>query len=287
MNKVLSIAIYLFSLLPFKVLYFLSDILYYILYYLIHYRREVVKTNIQNSFPNKSSIEQDKIAKKYYRFLADLIVEIIKMKTISAKQMRERLIIINPEEYFQYLDNNKSIIMVTAHYGNWEWGIPMAALLSDHPTLVIYKPLNNEKFGVIFNKMRTRFGGIMVPMKQTFRKIMAYKDQAHTSVFLADQTPAYHESDVFINFLNQPTLVFKGIEKIAKKNNSPIVFCHIDRIKRGYYQCKFTTLTTQPREFAEREITILYNRFLENIICEKPELWLWSHRRWKHKPAND
>lgn len=178
-------------------------------------------------------------------------------------------------------------MMVTAHYGNWEWGIPMAALLSDNPTLIIYKPLNNKKFEILFNKMRTRFGGIMVPMKQTFRKIMEYKHQVHTSVFLADQTPAFHESDVFIDFLNQPTLVFKGIEKIAKKTSFPIVFCHIDRIKRGYYQAKFTTLVKQPQRYEEHEITILYNRFLEDIIRQKPELWLWSHKRWKHKPAHD
>src|SRR5690606_39086922 len=130
-------------------------------------------------------------------------------------------------------------------------------------------------------------GGTMVPMKSTLRKILAYQDKLHTSVFLGDQTPTRNASDYFIDFLNQPTLVFKGIEKIAQKTNFPVVYCHIDRVKRGYYQAKFTTLVEQPKLTMENEITLLHNKFLEEIIKEKPELWLWSHKRWKHKPEHD
>lgn len=127
----------------------------------------------------------------------------------------------------------------------------------------------------------------MVPMQQTLRKIMEYRNVPHTSVFLADQTPNRLASNYFIPFLNQPTAAFKGIEKIAQKLDFPIVFCHIDRIKRGYYKADFTLLCEHPRSTEENEITLLHNRFLEKIIEKKPEIWLWSHKRWKYKPHDE
>jgi KDO2-lipid IV(A) lauroyltransferase len=287
MNKLSSLLLSLFAALPLSILYLISDILYYLLYYVLRYRLKVVSTNLQNAFPEKSTLERKKIAKKYYRYLADLIVETIKMKSISKKEIEKRMFLINPELIHSYFNKNQSIIFVTGHYGNWEWGIPRMSLMSNHPSLVIYKPLSNEEFEETFNKMRTRFGGTMVPMKSTLRKIIEHQDILHASVFLSDQTPTRNGSDYFINFLNQPTLAFKGIEKIAQKTNYPIVYCHINRIKRGYYQAKFTTLVEHPKDTVENEITHLHNKFLEEIIKEKPELWLWSHKRWKHKPKHD
>ena len=287
MNKLLSILLSLLAALPLSILYLVSNILYYLLYYVFRYRLKVVSSNLKNAFPEKSTSERKKIEKKYYRYLADLTVEVIKMKSISKEDIKKRMHLVNTELVDNYFDNNKSIIFVTGHYGNWEWGIPRLSLISNHPSLIIYKPLSNKRFEAIFNKMRTRFGGTMVPMKNTLRKIVEYRDTVHASVFLNDQTPSLKSSDYFINFLNQPTLVFKGIEKIARKTNYPIVYCHIDRIKRGYYQAEFTTLVENPKKTKENEITQLHNKFLEDIIKEKPELWLWSHKRWKHKPKHD
>jgi KDO2-lipid IV(A) lauroyltransferase len=287
MNKLSSVLLSLAAALPLSILYLFSDGLYYLLYYLIGYRLQIVSTNLQNAFPEKTPLQRKKIAKKYYRYLSDLIVETIKMKSISKKEIMKRMHLLNPELVHQYLNNNQAIILVTGHYGNWEWGIPRISLFSDSPNLIIYKPLSNKGFEDIFNKMRTRFGGIMVPMKNTLRKILEHKNIPHISVFLSDQTPTPDASDYFVDFLNQPTLVFKGIEKIAQKTNYPVVYCHIDRVKRGYYHAEFTTLVEKPKLTVENEITILHNKFLEEIIKEKPELWLWSHKRWKHKPKHD
>jgi len=283
-SQLLSAAIYLISLLPFWALYILSDAIGFFLYYVIRYRKGVVRTNLINSFPEKSLKEIKVIEKKFYRFLSDLIVENIKMRTMSAKDAKKRLKLLNPEVVLDYLDKEQSVIIASSHYANWEWGIYSLSLMTDKPALIIYKPLSNKYFGAIYNKMRTRFGSTMVPMKQTFRKIVGYKDRTHTSVFLADQTPTKSESNHFINFLNQPTLVFKGLERIARRTNYPIIYCHIDRIKRGYYCATFTPLITEASLYAENEITRINNQFIEKIIHEKPELWLWSHKRWKHKP---
>ena len=283
-SRILSFFIYLCSLFPFWVLYALSDLLYYILYYIIRYRREVVATNLKKSFPDKSQTQQTEIEKKFYRFLADLIVENIKMTSMSIKESKKRLTILNEEVVLDYLKKRQPVILVTGHYANWEWGIHALSLMSSYPSLIVYKPLTNKAFERVYNRIRGRFGAFMVPMKQTLRKILEFQNQPHTSVFLADQTPQRRESKHFVSFLNQPTLMYLGIEKIAKKINCPVIYCHIDRVRRGYYTCEFTTLIERPVDCPDNQITDAHSLFLEKIIQKKPELWLWSHKRWKHKP---
>lgn len=156
--------------------------------------------------------------------------------------------------------------------------------MTDHPRLVIYKPLNDQAFNEVYNGLRRRFGATMVPMKQILRHLVRLKDTPHISMFVADQTPTYQDSDYFMEFLNQETLVYTGTERIARLTKNPIVYCHIGRKKkRGHYFCEFTTLVENPDDYQEHEITQLHNRFTEQIIREQPAYWLWTHRRWKRK----
>lgn len=279
-----SILIFLISLLPFRVLYVISDFVYILLYRVIGYRVQVVRENLQNSFPEKSEVERRQIEKKFYRYLPDLMVEAVKMRSLSERELRKRFVVRNPELVQSFLRNNRSVVGITAHYANWELGIFGLNSVMVDPVLIIYKPLANPKFDSIFNAIRSRFGAIMVPMKQTLRHIVRYKDVPHMSIFVSDQTPTYEESDYFIQFLNQPTLVFTGASRIAQRLDAPVVYCHINRIKRGYYENTFVVLTESPNDYTVHELTDLYNRFTEQIIKNKPELWLWSHRRWKRKP---
>ena len=283
-EKVISGTLYLFSLLPFWFLYLLSDFLYVLIYSVFGYRKKMVFQNLQNSFPEKSSEEIHTIAKQYYRYLPDIIVEAVKSKSISEREVLKRVELLNPEEVYRHFEDGKAVVGVTAHYGNWELGIHRLSLMTDCPRLVIYKPMSNKEFGAAYNKIRTRFGATMVPMKQILRHIVRLKGQPHISMFVADQTPNYQDSDYFMEFLNQETLVFTGPERIAKMTNSPVVFCEIRRKqKRGYYSCKFTTLAENPSAFADKEITRLHNAFTERIIREEPQYWLWSHNRWRRK----
>jgi len=272
------------SLLPFRALYLLSDLLFLAMYHVIGYRKAVVKENLRNAFPEKTEQERRKITQKFYRFLPDLLVEAIKMRSISAEEVKKRIVIYGQEELERHFAAGKAVVGVTAHYGNWELGIHRLSLLTDNPVLIIYKPLHNKAVNTVYNAIRSRFHAIMVPMRQTLRKIAAFRDQPHISMFVADQTPLYSDSDYFIRFLNQDTLVYTGAEKIAKMTGSPVVFCHIDRLKRGYYCCTFTTLVEDPATVDGHGITDIHNQFTEDIIRRKPELWLWSHRRWKRKP---
>ncbi len=282
--SLLSFIVYLASLLPFWVLYTISDVLYVLLYHIVGYRKKVVYENLRNAFPEKTDQERKEIARKFYRFLPDLIVESIKMRSISAKEVKKRVVLRQTEEVKRHFKAGKGVVGVTAHYANWELGIHRLSLMTENPVLIIFKPLTNKSVNTVYNAIRSRFGAIMVPMRQTLRKIVEYRGQSHISMFVSDQTPRHQDSDYFIRFLNQDTLVYTGAEKIAKMTDFPVVFCHIDRIKRGHYCCTFTTLVEHPADVPGHGITDIHNRFTEDIIHQKPEIWLWSHRRWKRKP---
>ncbi len=278
--------LYLFSLLPFWMLYAVADVIFFLLFYVAGYRRKVIRTNLANAFPEKSALERRQIEKKYYSFLADLVVEILKMSSMSEKSVRKRCRFNNPEEVQRHFDAGKSVLLATGHYGNWEWGTLILASYFKEKFLVIYKPLTDKHFEAFMNNMRSRLGAVMVPMKLTLRKIIELKNEKYMIAFASDQTPAPVEAQYFTIFLNQPTAIFLGLEKIAKMTNNPVVFCHTNQIKRGYYEATFKTLIEDPKDIKEYEITNIHTRELEEIIIKRPELWLWSHKRWKFKPED-
>lgn len=278
--------LYLLSLLPFWFLWLIADAIYVVLYYLVGYRRQVVRTNLANSFPEKSEAERLKIEKQYYRYLGDLLVETVKTITISAAAVRERMKPTNPELVDHYFSQGRSIIFAAGHYCNWEFAALGFSRITNEKRIVVYKPLSNDVFNVFFNKVRSRFGATVIPMKNTLRTLIALKKELTITVLVSDQTPNRHEINYFTNFLNQPTAVFLGIEKLAKLTNAVVIFYKIDRVKRGYYTYTMVPLIEQPKQAAEYEITEAHVRFLEKIIQDNPQYWLWSHRRWKFAPED-
>lgn len=286
-NKGLSrlslLFLYLMSLLPFWLLYIISDCLYVVLYYVIGYRRKVVQENLRNSFPEKTDIERKHIEKDYFKYLADLIVETIKMVSISKEELQRRVVITNPEIIERYTKENKSITAVAGHYCNWEWaGLEFSV---DSRLFFIYKPLSSKTFDDFFIKVRSRFGGIAVAMKQTMRTMVAHRNEFTITVFAGDQTPVQAEANYFTTFLNQPTAVFLGIEKIAKLIDSAVIFYDMKRVKRGYYTYTIVPLVEDSKNSAPYEITEAHVKYLEMMIKREPQYWLWSHRRWKFKPG--
>ncbi|MEO7212193.1 lysophospholipid acyltransferase family protein [Mucilaginibacter sp.] len=277
---------YLFSLLPFWFLYLISDGLYVLIYYVTKYRRRVVRENLKNSFPEKSDAERLKIEKQYFRYMGDLLVETFKMISISEKELRARMHMKNPEIVEHYFSQGKSIIAAAGHYGNWEMAALEFGMLSKNKTIIVYKPLNNPRFDAFLNKQRARFGSMLVTMKQTLRTMISLKDERTVSVLASDQTPGVNEVTYFTNFLNQPTAVFLGIEKIAKMTDAAVVFYRIECVKRGYYTYELVPLVDNPKETAQYEITNMQVGYLEKQIQETPQYWLWSHRRWKFKPED-
>jgi KDO2-lipid IV(A) lauroyltransferase len=284
--KIISVLLYLISLLPFRILYLLSDVLYLLLFHVVKYRRKVVKQNLKNSFPEKSVADRLEIEKRFYKHLSDLIFESIKTISISPKSLKKRFVFSNLTELTKYFEKGKSVIAVSGHYGNWEWGPLATAYELKEKVLVVYKPLSDNRFEKLINTMRSRFGAILVPMKHTLRKIIEYNSEPHVLVLIGDQTPPREESHYFINFLNQPTAIFLGVEKIAVRTNKPVIYFSINKIKRGYYECLIKPLVEVPNQTKEFEITNIHTQELENIIRNNPEYWLWSHKRWKFSPDN-
>lgn len=276
--------IYLISILPFRILYGVSNFLYVILYYILGYRKAVVLQNLRNSFPDKSDDEIKDICKRYYKYLCDLFLETFKTLTVSKKTMQKHCYF-NPESKI-FLDRlaaeNKSAILVMGHLGNWEWGGNTVSLQLKQQLYVIYHPISNKYFDWLVYNMRTRFGTKLIKMKNTFRDMLENREELNITAFIADQTPA-PESAYWTTFLNQDTPVFKGTELIARKINYPVIYARVVRVKRGYYEMFVDMLCEVPKATKEGEISELHTRRLEKDIIAQPEVWLWSHRRWKHK----
>ncbi len=279
--------LYLISLLPLSVLYLISYVAYLFLFYVIKYRRHVVLKNLINSFPDKELYELKQIEKKFYKYLADLFFEGIKMISASPQYIFKRYTFKNTELLKSLEQEKQSFVMAVGHYGNWEWSVITTPMVTSALPLIIYKPLNNRTFDGIFRKIREKSGAKMIAMRIALRKMLQYKNQQTCTVFAADQTPAMDGAYAWLNFLNQPTAVFTGIEKIAKSMNYPVVFCDINVNGRGRYHAEFIEITHTPRETEDLEITEKYIRLLEKTINQRPEYWLWSHKRWKIKPKDN
>ncbi|MFD1631903.1 lysophospholipid acyltransferase family protein [Pseudopedobacter beijingensis] len=288
-NKWLSNAaaffLYLISLLPLSVLYLFSDAAYFLVFHVFKYRRHVVFLNIKNSFPDKSEEELRAVEKKFYQYLTDLVFETIKMLSASPKYIYKRFKFINLELFREFEQKNQNFLVAVGHYGNWEWCAIVTGMITTAKPLIIYKSLQNKTFDAIFKKTREKSGSEMVEMANTYRKIVAYKNELNFTVFAGDQRPTARGSYVWMPFLNQPTPVFTGIEKIAKSTNYPVVYCDVSVPKRGYYQAEFRLITDNPQATEDLEITNSYIRLLEEKITQTPEYWLWSHKRWKIKPG--
>ncbi len=288
MIKILSYIVYgfvrLISYLPFSILYIFSDIVYLFINYILRYRRKIVTSNLRNSFPEKSEKEINAIRKEFYSHFCDTFIETIKLWTISEEEIRKRCKFLNPEIFDTYKASGKSIITVLGHYGNWEW-LTSFAVWKDAYYLPIYKPLHNKVFDKMFLRIRARFGAKPVAKDDTLRTMISYRNQNKytATVFIGDQTPNKANLNYWTKFLNQDTPVLLGTERIAKKLDQVIVFIHMKKVKRGYYEVNLIPLFDNPKETAEFEITEKHTRVLEKIIQEDPAYWLWSHRRWKHK----
>lgn len=276
--------IYFLSVLPFPLLYALSDVVYVVLFYVLKYRRGIVKKNLQHSFPAKSSAEIDQLQKKFYRYFCDLFLETFKTLTISKRAMLKHCQIDKASlELFEELAKDKTnFIIVMGHKGNWEWAGNTFSLCCQHHLYVIYHPLSNPHFNRLMYRMRTRFGTGLISMKDTFKEMVRNRNELNATAFIADQTP-HPDKAYWLQFLNQDTPVFLGPEKIAEKMKYPVVYVSVKRLKRGYYTIHADLLSAPPYLSEEGTVTALHTRCLEDDIIGQPETWLWSHRRWKHK----
>ena len=285
MYQLLHFFLKLLSSIPFRVLYALSDGLYYLLYYGVGYRRKVVRRNLTECFPEKELPEIKRIEKQFYRFFVDMVFESAKMTTISAEEIARRMKFINAEGVNARLREGHSQTIYLGHYGNWEWVASMPLCLEKSMTgAQIYHKLRNEHMDRLLLRNRERMGSRCVEMRKTARYINDLVSRQVLSVtgYIADQSPKKSESRHFLPFLNHRTPVLTGTEKLTKHYGFDAWYLDVRRVKRGYYEAEFVRMHDQPQSLPDFELTALYFQHLEQTIRRQPELYLWTHNRFKH-----
>ncbi|RAJ03876.1 KDO2-lipid IV(A) lauroyltransferase [Chitinophaga skermanii] len=274
--------LYLVSLLPFPLLYLLSDFLFVLVYYVFGYRKKVVLLNLRNSFPHKSEKEIQTIARKYYRNLTDMMVESIKLLTMRKSSLMKRFncdLSVLQELYAK----GKSCQLHLGHNFNWEWANLFCMQGVPYDFLVVFMPLTSKVMNRVFTHFREKFGSKLIPANDMKNGMAPWIGKQYLIALVADQNPGKASRGYWFKFLNQMTVFYKGPEMQARRYNIPVVFVNIRKRKRGYYDAELKLAFEFPQQEPEGAITQAFVDYLETKINEQPEDWVWSHRRWKHQ----
>jgi len=272
------------SLLPSPFLYLLSDLVYFLVYKVFGYRTKVVIQNLRNSYPQKSEAEIQAICKDFYHHLADIILESIKLFTLSKSELRKRFVCTNPELVESFYKKGRHAMGLTCHYANWEWLAASVADHSSHMAIGIYQPLTNPFFEKKMLKSRGKLGTYLVGVKKAKESIENYLNSEKLFVCtIIDQTPSNPEKCYWTHFLNQDTPVHLGMDKYARDYNCVVLFAVTKKVRRGFYEVHYELLCEEPSQTQLGEIAEMYTRKTEEIVNADPQYWLWTHKRWKHK----
>ncbi len=280
--------IWLISILPFRLLYLLSDGISFLFYYVIGYRKELVLNNLRVALPQKTIKELKKIRRKFYRHFVDIFMEMIKSFTISKKSLNKHYTYTNIELFDELYKNGKSTILIGSHYGNWEWIISMNSFVN-YKGYAVYAKISNNYFNNKILKSREKFG---VNFIQTYKIIPEIKNNYKNNIqsmygFLSDQSPMLQKTHYWSDFFGVRVPIHTGAEMLAKKYDLNVVFLETRKVKRGHYETTFKLITETPQEYKDFELTDLFLRNTESLIKEAPEFYFWTHNRFKHKDKYD
>lgn len=276
--------LWLISKLPFGLLYALSNVVYGLIYYVVGYRKNVVLNNLNLIFPEKSDKEIKVIAKKFYRHMCDMFLEMIKSISISETQLNKRFIIKNPEELKRLESLDKSVIVMFGHYASYEWSVVVVNNIS-YQGYGVYKRIANRYFDRLVRRIRSKFNTTLIHSKEAVSRIVKNeKDGLRTMIaFLSDQSPKPRKSAYWSKFMNITVPCFTGGEMLAKKLDLAVTYLKITKVKRGYYEAELIPIADDANLEENFMITDKFTRALEQQIHEAPEYYLWTHKRWKHR----
>ena len=282
--------LHLLSLLPLRVLYVLSDCAFPVVYYIVRYRRRLVARQLAESFPEKSIAERNRIARRCYRMLCDYVAETLKMQSLSPEEMRRRVRFIGMDTLQDEMHRRgKSLSFAyLGHYGNWEWLSSFSLWVQPGTQAAqIYHPLRNRTMDDFYLRPRSRYGGKNIPMKETLRQILSMRQSCKELMVgsIADQCPKWEAMHQWTQFLGHDTSFYIGTERLAKKLDAVLFYVHVTRPRRGYYDCRIVPMCWDAKEVPDFTLTDRYAAMLEEQIRETPELWLWTHNRWKRTKA--
>jgi Kdo2-lipid IVA lauroyltransferase/acyltransferase len=281
-KQIKLLPVFAVSILPMFLLYLLSDLSFIVLFYLVRYRRVIVYTNLKNSFPLKNESEIKAIEKAFYRHFCDIFIESIKVLTISKRELHKRFMVKNPGVIQKYYEEKRSITLYTAHQGNWEW-LAFLPLFIPHQAIALYYPQSIKYFDTLMKTIRERFGVICIESNKGYKTISGFAERNILTMnyIIGDQSPSGGSTKHWIQFLNQDTAFLIGADRIAKKRNQVVIFPAFRKIERGIYEIEFKLIEEEPLLINNNEIIDKYAALLEETILVSPEMWLWSHRRWK------
>ncbi len=276
--------IWFVSILPFRIIYFISDVLCFLLYHVIRYRRKVIQQNLQLVFPEKTPTEISQLVKKHYCHFTDLLLETVKTLSISEKELNKRLVYKNTEVLRELYRKQKSVLLICGHYGNWEWLGNMEKFMP-HKGHAVYKPAKNNYFNNLIYTIRARFGAVPIDKNNIIKTFVKNQKEKILGLYLmvADQSPKLNNTRYWTSFLGVKVPVFVGTEVLAKKVNAAVVFLNVTKRKRGYYEASFKLLEDYPEKVPNYTVTDSFLRALENQIYAKPEYYFWTHKRFKHR----
>ncbi|MBE6317599.1 MAG: acetyltransferase [Bacteroidales bacterium] len=285
-----KVLLYLISIMPFWILYGISDVIYVILYYVVRYRRKIVTKNLKESCPEYNTSERKKIERQFYHNFSDYIVETIKIGHISDSQIKERMVFNNMDIIDRLFSEKRSIVAYFSHCGNWEW-VTSITLWSKHRAgkdvefCQVYRPLRNKWYDAYMLNLRSRFNSRSLKKKSVLRDLLTLRRQQIPCItgFMSDQKPSKGDTSHIVNFLNHPSAVITGTEQVARKLDMAVVYLDMKKVKRGYYEVDIKLITEDTSLMSEMSITDTYVKLLENTIKRNPAIWLWTHNRWKNK----
>ncbi|MGA0556839.1 lysophospholipid acyltransferase family protein [Larkinella sp. VNQ87] len=272
-----------FTRLPFSVFYALANVLYFLLAYVIQYRKQVILTNLKRSFPEKSDKELRQIAQNFYRNLADVLVETLKLPGMSPEELKRRVLFTNSELVKEKLAKGQPVLIMASHQCNWEWA-PSASVVHGMPADAVYKKLANPLSERLVHYIRSNFGAKPIPMKGLLREMATRRNEPRLIPLVADQIPDQPEFGYWTTFLHQETPFYPGTERLARSFNLPVFYTEMIRTRRGHYTMTFYLIAEPPyQHLPDGEIINRYRDYLEQTIRHHPADWLWSHKRWKHQ----
>ncbi|WP_047245209.1 lysophospholipid acyltransferase family protein [Maribacter thermophilus] len=281
--------LWVISILPHRLFYGFSDIIFFIVYHIVRYRRKVVVNNLKLVFPQKDEKEIHRIEKAFYKHMCDMFLEMVKTMNLSKEDVKKKYHVTNIE-LLRELEKKRSILIVCAHYANWEWNVSINNYINAKG-YGVYQKIGNHYFDNFIKKVRARWNTTLITQQQTVKTVVRNLREEVPSVYgmVSDQSPQAHKAQYWAEFMGIKVPVFNGAETMARKLGLAVVFLKVSKVKRGYYQAEFTTITEDGKETQENEITDTFLRLTEQQIKERPEYYLWTHRRWKHrnkKPAH-
>lgn len=275
--------LWLISILPFRLFYLFSDFVFFLVYHVVRYRKKVVRENLELVFPEKPKPEIDRIQKAFFKHMCDMFLEMVKSMNLSKEEVKKRYHIINIDR-IREIEKEKSILVPCSHYANWEWNVSLN-LYVQSKGYAVYQKVANAYFDKLVKKFRSRWNTELITTHETVKTVIRNEKNGVRSIYgmVSDQSPMVVHAHYWDKFMGITVPVYNGTEVLARKLDLAVVFLKVSKVRRGYYQAEFIPITLSGKQTEPNEITKKFIALAEEQIREKPEYYLWSHKRWKHR----